>query len=126
MGTTDALRTTSRVHSPWRRSRRSIGLSLKRRLSNIVSARTVADQNRRHRALHVGEVTSPGGHRGNDSDSSATGSQPHNRLFGQATPGPVTTERRTPIPALSRSIGSMTVRRTYDAFASRATLEWRA
>ena len=33
--------------------------------------------------------TGPGGQRGNDSDSSAAGSQPHTELFGQASPEPV-------------------------------------
>ncbi|WP_281289833.1 IS110 family transposase [Nocardioides rubriscoriae] len=57
--------------------------ALKRRLSNIVY-RTMLDDAMRAKA------TGPGGQRGSDSDSSATGSQPQHRLFGQATPGPVT------------------------------------
>ena len=65
---------------------------LKRRLSDAVY-RVMADD------LARTQRTGPGGHRGNDSDSSATGSQPQHRLFGQATPGPVT---RKPRPALPR------------------------
>ncbi len=45
--------------------------------------------------------TGPGGQRGNDSDSSATGSQPQHRLFGQATPGPATNHPRPPLPKVS-------------------------
>jgi hypothetical protein len=74
--------------------------SLKRRLSNIVYARMVADQNRRELTHQTGEATGPGGHGGNDSDSSATGSQPHTGSSDKPLPGPVTTKRRT--PALSR------------------------
>ena len=55
--------------------------ALKRRLSNVVFARMLADQHRRDHA----SATGPGGHLGNDSDSSATDSQPQRRLFGQAT-----------------------------------------
>ena len=39
------------------------------------------------------EATGPGGQPGNDSDSSAAGSHPAHRLFGQATPEPGTTLR---------------------------------
>jgi transposase len=75
--------------------------SLKRRLSNIVYARILADQNRRDLARQPGEATGPGGHRGNDSDSSATGSQPHTGSSDKPLPGPATTERRTPATAMS-------------------------
>ena len=48
-----------------------------------------ARRHRRTRDAAAGqEAAGPGGQRGNDSDSSATGSQPQHRLFGQATPGP--------------------------------------
>ncbi len=68
--------------------------ALKRRLSNIVYKTMLDDA--------VGAAgTGPGGQRGSDSDSSATGSQPQHRLFGQATPGPVTTQPRTPLPRVS-------------------------
>ncbi len=72
--------------------------ALKRRLSNIVY-RTMLDD--AVRASAASEVTGPGGQRGSDSDSSATGSQPQHRLFGSATPGPVTPQPRTPLPAVS-------------------------
>ena len=72
--------------------------ALKRRLSNIVY-RTMLDD--AVRASAASEVTGPGGQRGSDSDSSATGSQPQHRLFGQATPGPVTIQPRTPLPRVS-------------------------
>lgn len=68
--------------------------ALKRRLSNTVYRCMVDD------ALRA-EGTDPGGQRGSDSDSSATGSQPQHRLFGQATPGPVTPHSRTPLPRVS-------------------------
>ncbi len=64
---------------------------LKRRLSDLVYRQMLDD------ALG----TSPGGHRGNDSDSSATGSQPQHRLFGQATPGPVNDQPKPALPKVS-------------------------
>jgi transposase len=72
--------------------------SLKRRLSNVVFARMVDDHNRRELTFQTGEVTGPGGHRGNDSDSSATGSQPHTGSSDKPLPGPATNKRRTPGP----------------------------
>jgi len=71
--------------------------SLKRRLSNIVFARMLTDQQRREQDM----VTGPGGQRGNDSDSSATGSQPHTGTSDKPLPGPATTKARTPVPAMS-------------------------
>ena len=71
--------------------------ALKRRLSNVVYARMVADQNRRDSLA----LTGPGGHRGNDSDSSATGSQPHAGSSDKPLPGPATNQRRTLTPAVS-------------------------
>lgn len=65
--------------------------ALKRRLSNIVFARMLADQNRRDQQLKTG----PGGHLGNDSDSSATGSQPHTGSSDKPLPGPATRQPRT-------------------------------
>ena len=67
---------------------------LKRRLSDAVY-RTLLDDLARTRG------TGPGGQRGSDSDSSATGSQPQHRLFGQATPGPATTHSRPALPRVS-------------------------
>ena len=57
------------------------------------------------------EAAGPGGHRGNDSESSATGSQPQHRLFGQATPGPANQQPKpaTPTGVLTQK-GAMSVR----------------
>ena len=71
---------------------------LKRRLSDIVY-RTDARRPAARRSRP--QVTGPGGHRGNDSDSSATGSQPHTGSSDKPLPGPVTTQPRTPLPAAS-------------------------
>ncbi len=72
--------------------------ALKRRLSNIVY-KTMLDDAVRHAATGAG--TGPGGQRDSDSDSSATGSQPQHRHFGQATPGPVTTQPKPALPKVS-------------------------
>jgi transposase len=71
--------------------------SLKRRLSNVVYSGMVADQNRREQSM----VTGPGGQRGNDSDSSATGSQPPTGTSDKPLPGPATPQPRTVLPAMS-------------------------
>jgi len=63
--------------------------SLKRRISDAIFARLQADA----RQAAGASVMSPGGQPGNDSASSAAGSHPAHRLFGQATPGPDTTIR---------------------------------
>jgi transposase len=68
--------------------------ALKRRLSNIVYHCMLDD-------TIQGTRTGPGGQRGNDSDSSATGSQPQHRHFGQATPGPATKHSKPPLPKVS-------------------------
>jgi transposase len=65
--------------------------SLKRQISDAIFARLQADA--RHAAACA---NSPGGQRGHDSVTSAAGSHPRNRLFGQATPGPATTLRPPP------------------------------
>jgi transposase len=67
---------------------------LKRRLSDIVYRTMVNDA-----ARHIG--TGPGGQRGNDSDSSAAGSQPHTGTSDKPLPGPATSKPRTPLPAMS-------------------------
>jgi transposase len=72
--------------------------ALKRRLSNIVY-KTMLDDTIRHAT--AGSGTGPGGQQGNDSDSSATGSQPQHRHFGQATPGPITTKPKPLLPKVS-------------------------
>jgi transposase len=61
---------------------------LKRRLSDIVY-RALLDDLTRH------AVTGPGGHSGNDSDSSATGSQPATGSSDKSLPGPATTKPTT-------------------------------
>jgi len=57
--------------------------SLKRRISNAIYARLLADA----RQAAAASASGPGGQPGNDSDSSAAGLHPGHRLFGQATPG---------------------------------------
>ena len=71
---------------------------LKRRLSDTVYRTMLADLAAHDTEL---EVTGPGGQRGNDSDSSATGSQPQHRHFGQATPGPVNDQPKPALPKVS-------------------------
>ena len=63
--------------------------SLKRRISDAIFARLQAGARQATGARAKG----PGGQPGNDSDSSAPGSHPARRLFGQATRGPATTLR---------------------------------
>ena len=60
-------------------------LALKRKVSDAFYKRLKADASR--------AAGGPGGHPGNDSIASAAGSHPADRLFGQATPGPVPTIR---------------------------------
>ena len=57
--------------------------ALKRQVSDAVFTCLQADARRA-----AGRAGGPGGQQGNDSDSSAAGSHPEGRLFGQATPGP--------------------------------------
>ena len=61
---------------------------LKRRLSDIVY-RTMLDD------LVASAGTGPGGHRGNDSESSAAGSHPHTSSSDKSLPGPPTAKPRT-------------------------------
>jgi len=68
--------------------------ALKRRLSNVVYAQMLADQQRR-------EAAGPGGQTGHDSDSSATGSHPHTGSSDKPLPGPTSTQPRTPLPKVS-------------------------
>jgi transposase len=62
---------------------------LKRRISDAIFARLLADA---RQAVAV-RAKGPGGQPGNDSASSAASSHPARQLFGQATPGPSTTIR---------------------------------
>jgi hypothetical protein len=71
---------------------------LKRRLSDTVYRTMLADLAPHHTA---NQVTGPVGQRGNDSDSSATGSQPQHRHFGQATPRPVPSQPKPALPKVS-------------------------
>jgi transposase len=64
---------------------------LKRRISDAIFARLVADAKAKAR---VG----PGGQRGNGSVSSVAGSHPERQLFGEATPGPGPTIGPKPKP----------------------------
>lgn len=68
---------------------------VKRRLSDIVFQTMLND------AVAVRPRTGPGGQRGNDSDSSATGSHPRTSSSDKSLPGPATTQPRTPLPAAS-------------------------
>jgi hypothetical protein len=56
--------------------------ALKRQVSDAVFARLRADAQRA-----AARAEDPGGQQGNDSATSAAGSHPRRRLFGQATPG---------------------------------------
>ncbi len=67
---------------------------LKRRLSDIVYRQLVADTLRPAGA-------GPGGHPGNDSDSSAAGSHPDTNSSEKSLPGPATRKPRTGLPAAS-------------------------
>ena len=67
---------------------------LKRRLSDIVYRTMLSD-------YVTGKVTGPGGQRGNDSDSSATGSQPHTGTSDKPLPGPAGNKPTTPLPQAS-------------------------
>jgi transposase len=71
---------------------------LKRRLSDIVY-RQMLDDAITHGTRPAG--TGPGGQRGNDSDSSATGSHPHTGTSDKPLPGPATTNPRTPLRTAS-------------------------
>jgi transposase len=67
---------------------------LKRRLSDIVFRTMLADAARQM-------ATGPGGQQGDDSDSSAAGSQPHTNSSDKPLPGPATTHPRTALPTAS-------------------------
>lgn len=67
---------------------------LKRRLSDIVYRTMLSDYT-------ASKATSPGGQRGNDSDSSATGSQPHTGTSDKPLPGPASNKPTTTLPRAS-------------------------
>jgi len=70
---------------------------LKRRLSNVIFARMLADQTRREARV----ATGPGGHSGNDSVSSAVDSHIGIDSSEKPHPGPASTKPRTGLPAAS-------------------------
>jgi transposase len=77
--------------------------SLKRQVSNAIFACLQAG------AARAAREGSPGGQQGNDSVSSAAGSHPRHRLFGQATPGlrpRLTTMTSNPAPSPGRRPGT--------------------
>jgi hypothetical protein len=94
--------------------------ALKRQISDAIYTHLKADAARAAAAGAQG----PGGQRGNDSVASAAGSHPERQLFGQATPGPVTTLRR---PADQQKRASSHARektvRTTDTKRHRSVLE---
>jgi len=63
---------------------------LKRRLSDLVYRRMIDD-------AIAQAATGPGGQRGHDSDSSATGSHPHTGSSDKPLPGPATSQPKTPL-----------------------------
>jgi transposase len=67
---------------------------LKRRLSDLVFRTMLADAARQM-------TTGPGGQQGDDSDSSAAGSQPHTGSSDKPLPRPATTQPRTALPTAS-------------------------
>ena len=71
---------------------------VKRRLSDIVFQTMLNDA---VRTTDATTRTGPGGQRGNDSDSSAAGSQPHTNSSDKPLPGPARQHPRTPLPAAS-------------------------
>ena len=81
--------------------------SLKRQISNAIFRCLQADA---RQAAPAACAKGPGGQPGNDSDSSAAGSHPERRLFGQATPEPSPTLR--PDPAKRTSQPTRRSRRT--------------
>jgi hypothetical protein len=68
--------------------------ALKRRLSNVVFARMLADQKRR-------EAASPGGQSGTTHNSSVTDLTPDIGSSDKPHPGPASAQPRTAIPAAS-------------------------
>src|SRR6476620_548609 len=74
---------------------------LKRRLSDLVFRTMLGDYVAGRITTATGQVTGPGGHRGNDSDSSATGSRPHTGSSDKPLPGPATAQPTTPFRTAS-------------------------
>ena len=78
---------------------------LKRRISDAIFAHLVADAERKAGARQAG----PGGQRGDGSVSSAAGSHPQRRHFGQATPEPIASIG--PRPTSRRPRARLTIRK---------------
>lgn len=75
---------------------------VKRRLSDIVYQTMLNDAVRTTKApTSTRTRTGPGGQQGDDSDSSAAGSQPHTNSSDKPLPGPARQHPRTPLPAAS-------------------------
>ena len=72
---------------------------VKRRLSDIVFRTMLNDTVRT--TTDTSAKTGPGGQRGHDSDSSATGSHPHTGSSDKSLPGPARPHPRTPLSAAS-------------------------
>jgi transposase len=66
---------------------------VKRRLSDIVFQHMLNDAMKQSSDTRV---TGPGGHRGNDSNSSAAGSHPHTDSSDKSLPGPAKAKPKTP------------------------------
>ena len=111
--------------------------ALKRRISDVIYARLRADA----RQAAAAASKDPGGQPGNDSDSSAAGSHPEHRLFGQATPGPDPSLRSAaeltsamppsgpPVKKTRRATWQRRQQRGFDLYASRRSEPgkwWRA
>jgi hypothetical protein len=73
---------------------------VKRRRSDIVFQQMLEDSMKQ-----LG--TGPGGHRGNDSHSSAAGSHPHTSSSEKSLPGPVTTQAYHAIRADLATVGAL-------------------
>jgi transposase len=78
-----------------RKTRKEALRALKRRISDAACARLRVDARQARAAAAAG----PGGQTGNGSDSSAAGSHPRRRLFGQATPEPAPSLRSAAPPS---------------------------
>ena len=77
------------------------------RQTTAVRHRLPADAQRRRPAAGTG----PGGQRGNDSDSSATGSQPHTGSSDKSLPDPPPNQPKPPLPAVLTQRGARSGKR---------------
>jgi transposase len=93
---------------------------LKRRLSDIVY-RTMLDDRVATKATNA--ETSPGGHRGNGSNSSAAGSHPHTTLFARIARGARLVWPRGR-PLVSAALGTPVVAPGSALWAAPTTARW--